>query len=94
MTAPCSSASISADRQLRTSQPFSPWIVFAHCCEQDFEVVRLDDDFPPHSVGRVCSLRVLARKKPRAGQPIDKAQILRAYEARLAEETDKSRKSA
>jgi SAM-dependent methyltransferase len=62
--------------------------------QQDFEVVRLDDDFPPHSVGRVCSLRVLARRKPRAGQPIDKAKILLAYEARLAEETDKSRKSA
>jgi hypothetical protein len=62
--------------------------------EQDFNVVRLDDDYPPHSVVRVCSLRVLARRKPRASQPIDKAKILRAYEVRLADETDKSRKSA
>jgi ubiquinone/menaquinone biosynthesis C-methylase UbiE len=62
--------------------------------EQDFELVRLDNTYPPHSVGRVCSLRVLARKRPRASQPIDKAKILRAYEERLAKETDQSRKSA
>jgi ubiquinone/menaquinone biosynthesis C-methylase UbiE len=62
--------------------------------QQDFELVRLDNDNPPHSVGRICSLRVLARKRPRASQPIDKAKILRAYETRLVEETDKSRKSA
>ena len=62
--------------------------------EQDFKVVRLDDNYPPHSIGRVCSLRVLARKRPRASQPINKATILRAYEARLAEEADQSRKSA
>ena len=30
--------------------------------EQEFKIVRLDDDYPPHSAGRVCSLRVLARK--------------------------------
>ena len=62
--------------------------------QQDFELVRLDDDYPPHSVGRVCSLRVLTRRKPRASQPIDKANTLCAYEARLGEETDQSRKSA
>jgi SAM-dependent methyltransferase len=62
--------------------------------KQDFEIATLDDNYSPHSVGRVCSLRLLARKRPRASQPIDKAKILRAYEARLAEETDQSRKSA
>jgi SAM-dependent methyltransferase len=62
--------------------------------QQDFEVVRLDDNYPPHSVGRVCSLRLLARKRPRARQPIDKAKILCAYEDRLHEDTDQSRKRA
>lgn len=59
--------------------------------EEDFQVVRLDDNYPPHSVGRTCSLRVLTRKRPRANQLIDKAKILRAYEAHLAEETARSR---
>jgi SAM-dependent methyltransferase len=62
--------------------------------QQDFELVRLDDDYPPHSVGRVCSLRVVARRKPRASRPIDKEKILRAYEACLAKQTDKSQKKA
>jgi SAM-dependent methyltransferase len=62
--------------------------------QQYFEVVRLGDNYPPHSVGRVCSLRVLAQRKPRANQPVDKAKILRAYEARLDEETEDSLKSA
>jgi SAM-dependent methyltransferase len=62
--------------------------------KQDFEVVKLDNDYPPHSIGRVCSLRVMARKRARPSELIDKAKILRAYEARLAEETDPSRKSA
>jgi ubiquinone/menaquinone biosynthesis C-methylase UbiE len=61
---------------------------------QQFEIIKLDNNYPPHSVGRDCSLRVLARKTPAASQPIDKAKILRAYEARLDEETDQSRKSA
>ena len=62
--------------------------------EQKFKVVRLDDDYPPHSTGRVCSLRVLVRKRPAASQSIDKAKILCGYEARLAEDTLQSRKTA
>jgi SAM-dependent methyltransferase len=49
----------------------------------DFEVATLTDNHPPHSVGRFCSLRILARKKPRVSQPVDKERILSAYEARL-----------
>jgi ubiquinone/menaquinone biosynthesis C-methylase UbiE len=59
--------------------------------EEDFQVVRRDDNYPPHSVGRTCSLRVLARKRPRANHFIDKAKILLAYEAHLAEEMARSR---
>jgi SAM-dependent methyltransferase len=62
--------------------------------QQDFEVVRLGDNYAPHSVGRDCSLRVLARRKPRADQSIDRAKILRAYEARLNETMEESLKSA
>jgi SAM-dependent methyltransferase len=62
--------------------------------QEHFEVVRLGDDYPPHSVGRVRSLRVLARRKPGVSQAIDKAKILSAYEARLDEETEKGWKTA
>jgi SAM-dependent methyltransferase len=48
-----------------------------------FEIAALTDGHPPHSVGRVGSLRVLARKVPHATRALDKTQILRAYEARL-----------
>ncbi len=48
-----------------------------------FEVVTLIDDRRPHSASRTGNLRVLARKIPDAGRPLDKAQVLRAYEARL-----------
>lgn len=48
-----------------------------------FEVATLADDHPPHSRGRPYSVRVLAWKKPRASQPLDKEKVLRAYEARL-----------
>lgn len=62
--------------------------------KENFEVVRLDDNYPPHSVGRVCSLRVLARRKAGVSHQVDKAKILRAYEARLDEETEKTWKTA
>jgi SAM-dependent methyltransferase len=48
-----------------------------------FEVVVLDDQHPPHSVGRVCSVRLLARKRRTASERLNKAAILRRYEARL-----------
>jgi len=48
-----------------------------------FEVVTLADNHPPHSGGRLCSVRVVARKIPRASRLLDKEKILQAYEARL-----------
>jgi SAM-dependent methyltransferase len=48
-----------------------------------FDVVTLADKLTPHSGGRLCSVRVLARKKPRARRLLDKEKILQAYEARL-----------
>jgi SAM-dependent methyltransferase len=53
---------------------------------EDFEVATLTDNHSPHSEGRVCSLRVVALKKPRASQRLDKEKIFRAYEARVAKE--------
>jgi ubiquinone/menaquinone biosynthesis C-methylase UbiE len=51
-----------------------------------FEVTTLADHYPPHSKGRTCSVRLVARKKPRAGRRLDKQEILQNYEARLADE--------
>jgi len=48
-----------------------------------FDVVTMTDSHPPHSGGRLGSLRIVARKKPNTRQSLDKEQILRAYEARL-----------
>jgi len=48
-----------------------------------FDVVRLADNHPPHSGGRLCSVRVVAQKTPRATRFLDKEKILQAYEARL-----------
>jgi SAM-dependent methyltransferase len=48
-----------------------------------FDVVRLADNHPPHSGGRLCSVRVVAQKIPRATRFLDKEKILQAYEARL-----------
>ncbi len=53
---------------------------------EQFEVLRLTDDHPPHDEWRVCSVRVLARKKLRATVSLDKEGILRAYEASIAQE--------
>ena len=51
---------------------------------EHFDVTTLTDNHPPHSVGRLGSLRLVARKIPGGSAMLDKAQILRAYEARLA----------
>jgi SAM-dependent methyltransferase len=51
--------------------------------DENFEVTTFADNYPPHSVGRNCSLRVLARKKHQVSHPLDKKKILRAYEAHL-----------
>ena len=48
-----------------------------------FEVVTLADNHPPHSGGRLWSVRVVAHRKPRASHLLDKEKILQAYEARL-----------
>lgn len=52
-----------------------------------FEVIALDDHYPPHSKGRICSVRLVARRRLRASESLDinKDAILRAYEARVAE---------
>ena len=51
--------------------------------QEHFDVVSLADHHPPHSAGRLHSVRAVARKKPRARQRLDKQEILRAYEDRL-----------
>ena len=48
-----------------------------------FEVTTFNDGHRPHSVGRAGNVRLLARKVPDRSRPLDKAQVLRAYEARL-----------
>jgi hypothetical protein len=50
---------------------------------EHFDVVSLADHHPPHSGGRLHSVRAVARKKPGARQRLDKHEILRAYEDRL-----------
>ena len=52
-----------------------------------FETAALAENCPPHSEGRICSVRLLARKKLGASMDLDKEQILRAYEARLGQDT-------
>jgi SAM-dependent methyltransferase len=51
-----------------------------------YEVTVLADHYPPHSKGRSCSVRLVARKKPRALRSLDKQKLLRNYEARLVDE--------
>lgn len=48
-----------------------------------FDVLKLVDDYPPHSKHRACSTRMVARKQPGASRPLDKQSILRAYESQL-----------
>jgi len=51
---------------------------------EHFDVATLSDDAPPHSAGRRCRVRAVARKRPRAVPLLDKDAILRAYEARVS----------
>jgi SAM-dependent methyltransferase len=51
-----------------------------------FEVTVLTDDSRPHSKGRTCSVRLVARKAAAAKPTLDKQAILRSYEARLPRE--------
>ncbi len=52
----------------------------------DFDIAALADNYPPHSEGRVCSTRLVARKKPRSAALIDREKILRAYQAHRHDE--------
>jgi len=40
------------------------------------DVVTMTDSYPPHSGGRLGSLRIVARKKPNTRQSLDKEQSL------------------
>jgi SAM-dependent methyltransferase len=51
--------------------------------DKPFNVIRFADDYPPHSKGRVCSTRIVGRKKPGLKQPLDREIILRTYERNL-----------
>jgi SAM-dependent methyltransferase len=48
-----------------------------------FEIVTQTHHNPPHSPGRVCSMRLVARKRGCSSPTLDKEQILRAYMARV-----------
>jgi SAM-dependent methyltransferase len=50
---------------------------------EQFEVAKLADNYPPHSKGRISSVRLLTRKRLGPSPRLDKEKILRAYEARL-----------
>ena len=51
--------------------------------EESFAIVRRTDNHSPHSEGRRCAVRILARKIGGAGLRIDKEAVLNAYLARL-----------
>jgi len=51
--------------------------------EGDFHIAALADNYPPHSEGRVCSTRLVARKKPGIDAVLDREKILRAYETHM-----------
>jgi SAM-dependent methyltransferase len=53
-----------------------------------FDIVALDDHYPPHSRFRTCSVRLVARRRGRPRARLDKAAILRAYEARREDEAN------
>jgi SAM-dependent methyltransferase len=57
--------------------------------DEQFDVLTLDYGYPPHSAGRVCSTRVVARKKPLNSAFPDRELILRAYENAPPESTAK-----
>ena len=48
-----------------------------------FEVLTFTDGHHPHSAGRAGNVRLMARKVPDRSRPLDRAAVLRAYEARL-----------
>jgi SAM-dependent methyltransferase len=52
---------------------------------KQFDIVKQSDDNPPHSPGRVRSMRLLARKRCCASPPLDQEKILQAYLDRVAQ---------
>lgn len=50
---------------------------------EQFDLLTCHDNYPPHSGYRECSVRVVARKKPRAGLLLDKEAVLQTYLANL-----------
>lgn len=51
--------------------------------QERFDIVAFNTENPPHSQGRLCSVRLLAGKQRQATCTLDKSHILQAYEARL-----------
>jgi SAM-dependent methyltransferase len=51
---------------------------------EGFELATPMDKYPPHSLGRVYSIRFVARKKSAENRLPDKTEILRDYEASIA----------
>lgn len=51
--------------------------------QEQFDVVTCRDRYTPHSEYRECSVRMLARKKPRPGLTLDREEVLQAYLATL-----------
>jgi SAM-dependent methyltransferase len=61
---------------------FSPESL-AQLLNRQFEVVKLSDNYAPHSRLRASSVRLLARKRACAVAVLNKEEVLRAYETRL-----------
>jgi len=54
---------------------------------QDYvEILMQNDSYPPHSDYRVCSVRILARKRARGGLILDKEAVLQAYIGTLGQD--------
>jgi SAM-dependent methyltransferase len=54
---------------------------FRALLDEHFDVLTFADEYPPHSKWRVCSTRIVARKKPQVTQRLDREMILRDYES-------------
>jgi SAM-dependent methyltransferase len=59
---------------------------------EGFELLTPIDNYPPHSIGRVCSVRFVAQKRCRESHLLDKEKILQTYETRIADETKEAAK--
>jgi SAM-dependent methyltransferase len=66
----------------------------AFLLHEPFEILTQTSHHPPHSKGRICSVRLVARKQPRDRPALDKDTILRAYVARFTEQESTQADSA